>query len=308
MKLFGRVSSKGNHVPEDNDPDADLASNAGFEIGVQESPAGPPSSALGGPKGFFGRFRKQTEQTPSQAAPPQFSVQEYQPSVKVTHQDENPNDMTTDMDEEEFRDTTEGGVTKTAATSSSAPKTWRERKLAFEAWYYDEKRQERIQKAAPYCIIISIVLLLAMLLGLIFGLLQKDFGASNPRTSTGIGPATVSVSIQFDDHPEEIGWKVLTQGDWQVVHEVAAGTYEAPAESIDEDVTLEWGKDYLFRITDAGQDGLSVGTTGSWSVFFRSEELGSGEGDFGSEQVISFFMNKELGVVNVTGWQKDPSA
>ena len=309
MKMFGRASSKGNHVPEDNDPDADLASDAGFEIGVQESPAVSSSAVAGGAaKGFLGRFRKQTEEQPPQVSTPHFSVQEYQPSIKVTHpNDENPNDRTTDLDDEEFPDNLEGGVTKTAATSSS-PKTWRDRKLAFEAWYYDEKRQERIQKAAPYCIIISIVLLLAMLLGLIFGLLQKDFGASSPRSSTGIGPATISVMLELDDNPQEIGWKILTQGDWEVVHEVAEGTYDGSEESINEDVTLEWGKDYIFRITDAGQDGLSVGaTTGSWSVFFRSQELGSGEGDFGSEEVISFFMNKELGVVNVTGWQ-DTSA
>jgi hypothetical protein len=314
MKLFGRVSSKGHHLPEGrNDPDEDLASNAGFEIGVEEAPAVPsPSSSGGASKGFLGRFRKPTEASslPSQAPTPQFSVQEYQPSIKVTNHDDNPNDVTTDLDDEEYAtDPREGGVTtKSGEAAAAAPKTWRERKLAFEAWYYDEQRQERIQKAAPYCIGITLVLLLAMLLGLIIGLLQKDFGASSPRTSTGIGAATVKVQIEFDDRPEEIGWKVLTQGDWQVIHEVAEGTYDGSEGSINEEVDLEWGKDYLFRITDAGQDGMSVGTTGSWSVFFRSEELGSGEGDFGSEQVISFFMNKELGVVNVTGWQKDPSA
>jgi hypothetical protein len=231
-----------------------------------------------------------------------------QPSIKVTElHDDPPSDVSTE-DEDADVDM-EDGMTKATpmAAESTGPKTMqeriREKRLAFEAWYHDEERQERWNKAAPYCMAITLVLLLAILLGLIFGLRQKEFGVPSAQ---GIGPATVNVLIEFDERPEEIGWKIYQLGTWDVVKEVKEGSYTSANGFINEDVALEWGKEYVFRITDAGSDGLSAGQTGRWLLAFRQMQIGTGKGDFGSEDSASFLMNEELGMVNVTGWQNLP--
>jgi len=301
MKLFGRGQ------PHDDD---DLDSNAGFEIGVEDAPIPPPTpvpvvAATPAPKGFFGRFRKETPApepppTPApQVAPrPIFSVQEYnrnamtQPSIMVTPStpEDLPkdyiNDITIDMDDEELGPS----VTK---KRNMTPLT-------------EEERRERWNKYAPWCILWTIILLIIVLLSVIFGLLNKDFGTTPPRAARSpeeVGVAAVTVSITLDDAPEEVGWKIMEQGgNWNVATEVLPGTYDGSTSTISELVILEWGKDYVFRITDTAGDGLSKGEGGSWSLSFRSEVFGEGELDYGVEDTVSFFLNKKLDIVNVTGW------
>jgi hypothetical protein len=315
---FFRIGSKVPQAPTGGDPDDDLASNAGFEIGVDESPpAQPPVPAP--VKGLFGRYRKQPEPVvDQQPTSPTFSVQEVQPSIRVTdiRKSDPACDVSTDeeVDADEEADMTSvtkstnmaaGAVAATAGaagSSSSIRDRIRERKLRLESWYHEGDRKERIEKAAPYCIIVAILFLLTILLAVVFGLLGKDFSTAS---SKGIGPASINVMLEFDENPQEIGWKIYELATWEVVKDVPEGTYaDATTGFANEEIDLVWGKEYVFRITDAGGDGMSSGNAGQWLFVFRDQEMAQGEGNWGSEDTISFLMNEELGLVNMTGWQK----
>lgn len=71
---------------------------------------------------------------------------------------------------------------------------------------------------------------------------------------------------------------------------------------INDEVAVEWDKAYVFRIVDSGGDGLSAGGQGRWLLVYKDEEFVSGVGDFGIADVVAFSMSSDEGRAIITEW------
>jgi hypothetical protein len=80
----------------------------------------------------------------------------------------------------------------------------------------------------------------------------------------GEGQLPLTIVIQLDNFPTEIGWRVDRLGiEVEEVIRVPAGIYTTPLEKIVRTVVLDEGELYYFRIYDVVEDGINGGL-GEW--------------------------------------------
>ncbi|WP_130736415.1 hypothetical protein [Flavobacterium sp. J27] len=95
----------------------------------------------------------------------------------------------------------------------------------------------------------------------------------------------VNLSLVFDDYPEESYWDLYLDGN--LYASTAAGDYDG-LETATQDFCLPAGN-YTFTMRDVYGDGMFDGTnTGSYTIKLGSTVLGSGSGNFGAAQSVSF--------------------
>jgi hypothetical protein len=99
----------------------------------------------------------------------------------------------------------------------------------------------------------------------------------------------VTLTINFDDFPQETGWNITSVSTGEVVASAAPASYSPLASTVTEVVTLVAGEEYVFLIEDSFGDGLCCPNAGSYVVTQGTTELVSGGDDFGSEQSTNFF-------------------
>eukprot|EP00526_Cylindrotheca_closterium_P002109 CAMPEP_0113605620 /NCGR_PEP_ID=MMETSP0017_2-20120614/2424_1 /TAXON_ID=2856 /ORGANISM="Cylindrotheca closterium" /LENGTH=1097 /DNA_ID=CAMNT_0000514121 /DNA_START=208 /DNA_END=3498 /DNA_ORIENTATION=- /assembly_acc=CAM_ASM_000147 len=88
---------------------------------------------------------------------------------------------------------------------------------------------------------------------------DADAGATDSIIGDGTIPLTVS--LLFDDFPEEVGWQVDRIGiDATTVYNFPQGTYRTPNGRAIQTVMLQDNQIYRFRITDFERDGMPGGT------------------------------------------------
>lgn len=102
----------------------------------------------------------------------------------------------------------------------------------------------------------------------------------------------ITVSIQFDDFPEETSWSITDLTDMTVFAEVPFGTYTEARARVRETVFLPAGGSVKFEINDSFGDGLCCNTPGNYVVSLGSQPNGpilvSGGGSFESSLVHNF--------------------
>ena len=102
----------------------------------------------------------------------------------------------------------------------------------------------------------------------------------------------VTIILQFDDYPMEIGWSVMDKETETILVEVAAGTYDVVQAQVPETVFLPVGSAYVFEIEDTFGDGLCCTTPGNYVVMLgrnpNGEVLITGGGDFGRREQHEF--------------------
>jgi hypothetical protein len=93
--------------------------------------------------------------------------------------------------------------------------------------------------------------------------------ANNPNPGNpGNGAASVPVTvvIQFDDFPEEIGWSISDRTTGISILEVPIGAYSRERSRVQETVFLPAGSTYFFTIDDSYGNGLCCNTAGTFMV------------------------------------------
>ncbi|RMF02493.1 MAG: T9SS C-terminal target domain-containing protein [Bacteroidetes bacterium] len=111
-------------------------------------------------------------------------------------------------------------------------------------------------------------------------------GSSCPACPTGCQENTVTLSITFDNYPEETSWTVTNAGGATVA---SGGTYgsEPDGSTLTEELCLADGC-YTFTINDSYGDGICCAYgNGSYNLTDASGTLASG-GSFGSSESTSF--------------------
>lgn len=89
---------------------------------------------------------------------------------------------------------------------------------------------------------------------------DADRGAVDPIIGDGTIPLTVS--LLFDDFPEEVGWQVDRIGiDATTVYNFPPGSYRAPNGRAIQTVMLQDNQIYRFKIYDFQRDGMPGGTS-----------------------------------------------
>jgi trypsin len=74
------------------------------------------------------------------------------------------------------------------------------------------------------------------------------------------GQVPLTVAIQLDEYPKEIGWRVDRVGiALETVYSVPQGTYRTPNELVVENLALEKRQIYTFHVTDSEGDGMNRG-------------------------------------------------
>jgi hypothetical protein len=106
-------------------------------------------------------------------------------------------------------------------------------------------------------------------------------------------PITVTVSIRFDEFPDETGWTLVDATSYIVIASRPAGYYdvdEYPRRTVQEDFTLIDGASYLFSIHDLYGDGMSNPGPGSYQIIVQDTGLvlESGGGNFGFVETVEF--------------------
>jgi hypothetical protein len=136
-----------------------------------------------------------------------------------------------------------------------------------------------------------------------------DTPVAAPTTATPVEPPVaitptdpldvdVTLTINFDDFPQETGWVITSVSTGEVVASEAVASYSPLASTVTEVVTLVAGEEYVFLIEDSFGDGLCCPNAGNYVVTQGTTELVSGGGDFESEQSTNFFallVSSELG-------------
>jgi hypothetical protein len=115
--------------------------------------------------------------------------------------------------------------------------------------------------------------------------------ASRDPSPTG-DPITVTISIKFDNWPDETGWSVVDATNYGVVASRPAGYYDDDSfvrRAIQEDLTLVDGAIYLFSIHDLNGDGMSDGE-GKFEIIVKDTGLvlESGGNNFGLVRTVDF--------------------
>lgn len=112
----------------------------------------------------------------------------------------------------------------------------------------------------------------------------------------------ITVRIQFDDSPEDIGWYIADVAYKCFRAGVPAMAYVKNVSSVEEVVYVVGGQRYMFVMEDSQGDGLCCGRVaddgstatrqasrpGSYSVLSGDTTLVSGGGDFGSKAMHNF--------------------
>ena len=109
----------------------------------------------------------------------------------------------------------------------------------------------------------------------------------------------VTITIQFDQSPQDIGWYITDAEELCYRLGVRPGAYQAGMVTMTDTVPLIEGIDYVFVIESEAGDGLGGGgdsnnsAPGSYNVTaFDDIVLATGGGDFGKEQNITFTVPK----------------
>lgn len=179
--------------------------------------------------------------------------------------------------------------------------------------------EKRRHWTSPWALLLYFLLAMALFLGLILGL--NDNGTTNKNTppvaaaataaaaaatttETSPPPPIINVLIEFDDNPEQVGWSIIDQDTWAVVYEAKQGAYYSGVSSsrfVNEEVVLEWDQDYIFRISDSGLDGLSVGKEGKFLLVYQDTEFASCTGNWDGEDVVAFSIKQNEELPTITG-------
>mmetsp|Transcript_50602 Transcript_50602/g.122109 ORF Transcript_50602/g.122109 Transcript_50602/m.122109 type:complete len:832 (-) Transcript_50602:50-2545(-) len=117
--------------------------------------------------------------------------------------------------------------------------------------------------------------------------------ASRESPPTG-DPITITVSIKFDDWPDETGWILVEATNYAVMANRPAGYYDDDSyigRTVQEDLTLVDGASYLFSIHDLNGDGMSEGG-GQYEIIVKDtglvlESIEIGE-NFGLVRTVDF--------------------
>jgi hypothetical protein len=99
-------------------------------------------------------------------------------------------------------------------------------------------------------------------------LLPANFNeASDDEPIIGEGEMPLTIVIQLDSYPQEIGWRVDRLGlEVEEIIRVPAGIYTIPQTTVVRTIVLEEGELYYFRIYDVLEDGLDGGYGKSFLV------------------------------------------
>jgi hypothetical protein len=306
LPSFGRKKLKLGAVP---DPDDDLASTAGFEIKEAAT-------------GFLSIFRLNWEREA-------WTVEEVKPSSRPRDHQKQPQGLDTTLDsadvsemgekssvgsegatdeenDEESNNGTAGEdkVASVAAVGCCAVMSTKAKgvvegiRLKVKNFMADEKMRKRY--TSPLALFIYFIILLALFLGLIFGLKDRE---NAPPAVVGPPPPSINILIEFDDNPEEVGWSIIDQDSWGVLSEMKEGSYDASSRFINEEVELEYDKEYIFRMSDAGMDGLSAGSGGKWLLVYKNTEFMGCTGNYGGADIVVFVIkeNEELPSITSQG-------
>jgi hypothetical protein len=84
----------------------------------------------------------------------------------------------------------------------------------------------------------------------------------------------VTVVIQFDDFPEEIGWSISDSRTGVPIVEVPIGTYTGQRSRVQETVFLPGGMSYFFTVDDTYGDGLCCNTPGTFMLLLGRNNNG----------------------------------
>lgn len=273
MRLFAKKEKPNEQLeraPDKvHDPDEDLASNAGFEVHEKK-------------QGFIMSF---------------FQPRGEAPALTVKEVEQSKPQQDTTLDDNDGSISEKGSHDKYLvdhANNSILDSRGREGGCcaAFCIKTKDLFRDDNGKRGrwtSPFALLIYFLLLLALFLGIILGL--KDRGGNDNTTTTGNdGPPgpSIQILIDFDANPEQLGWAVLDQDNWEVIVEKKRGSYDASSPSVNEKVELEWDHDYLFRIYDSGYDGLSDGEGGRYQMLYKGNVVVSCTGDWGGEDIVAF--------------------
>ena len=128
----------------------------------------------------------------------------------------------------------------------------------------------------------------------------------------------VTVIIQFDDFPEEIGWSITSKINANVLAQVDPGVYQVPKSKVQEVVFVPAESSYIFEIEDNVGDGLcssSVGIgqcnslPGNFLVVLGTNSdgqiLASGGGNFGFRSIKDFDVPKDFTEDDLSGANLD---
>jgi len=107
----------------------------------------------------------------------------------------------------------------------------------------------------------------------------------------------ITISITFDDYPEEVGWSLRRVGsNAEVITQVDSGTYKTPRMTAVETVMVQEGGLYAFDIYDLVGDGICCKHgNGEYSIYLGTRDVNdqdklfirvSGEYDHDSEQYL----------------------
>lgn len=91
-------------------------------------------------------------------------------------------------------------------------------------------------------------------------LVPKDFVEDEENTLIGDGQIPLTIVIQLDSFPEEIGWRIDRLGiQIDEVIRIPAGIYTTPERTIIRTIVLESNELYYFNIYDIIEDGIEAG-------------------------------------------------
>ncbi|KAL3909366.1 MAG: hypothetical protein SGILL_008115 [Bacillariaceae sp.] len=114
---------------------------------------------------------------------------------------------------------------------------------------------------------------------------------SDPRTPETNSEMTVTISITFDDWPDEIGWTLVDAKNFEVIADRPVGTYSEDKwqQTVTESFSLTEEAYYIFSIHDKYGDGLCCDTKpGSFQITLDEQGtmLAQGGGNFGLVETI----------------------
>lgn len=106
-----------------------------------------------------------------------------------------------------------------------------------------------------------------------------------------ITPVTVKLTLRTDNNPQETTWEILDSEN-QVV--ASGGPYSAPSTIYQEVITLDDLECYLFKIYDAGGDGLTI--PGFYAFYHGTNSYIITGTTFGSVDSAYFEVNTTIGI------------